>query len=266
MAQDSKISDGDCPTVVTTDEARRADMLPTPKEECGMSENRIEVLESEVRRWKWSRDVHIEQTAHYRRRLEQLESAMRGDPEVPEISPLSWLRSMIDECKARGPSADNDDPDAFWEMVREVEALHTNATAALEQSHPESKERGERVERRVEITAYPDETFVLPEIELRRDDYRKRKDDAYEERNRVVALLARMFPSGTKRTDIPGWDAEWHGCVYIDLPTGQVSWHYHDSQAHLFADLPPYKGEWDGHDTPEKYRRIEALKETRGVR
>ncbi len=90
-------------------------------------------------------------------------------------------------------------------------------------------------------------------------DLKAEKDSAYEERNQVVAALARLFPSGIKRTDIPGWDAEWHGCVYIDLPTGQCSWHYHDSQARLFDGLPPYEGEWDGHDTPEKYRRVAAL-------
>jgi hypothetical protein len=91
---------------------------------------------------------------------------------------------------------------------------------------------------------------------------RARKDAAYEERNKVVAALARLFPSGLKKTDIPGWDAEWHGAVYIDLPTGQVSWHFHDSQAHLFDGLPPYAGEWDGHDTPEKYARLAALSAT----
>lgn len=85
------------------------------------------------------------------------------------------------------------------------------------------------------------------------------KDVAYEERNRVVAAIASIYPAGTKRTNIEGWDPEWHGCVYIDLPAGQVSWHYHDDQAHLFANLPPYEGEWDGHDTPEKYRRLAAL-------
>jgi len=85
------------------------------------------------------------------------------------------------------------------------------------------------------------------------------KDSAYAERNQVVAALARLFPSGTARTAIEGWSDDWHGCVYIDLPTGQVSWHFHDSQAHLFADLPPYQGKWDGHDTPEKYRRLVAL-------
>lgn len=85
---------------------------------------------------------------------------------------------------------------------------------------------------------------------------RERKDGAYEERNRVVALLTSVFPSGVKKTAISGWDAEWHGCVYIDLPTGQASWHYHDSQAHLFSHLPPYQGEWDGHTTDVKYERV----------
>jgi hypothetical protein len=90
------------------------------------------------------------------------------------------------------------------------------------------------------------------------EQMRDRKDAAYTERNRVVTALARLFPSGTRRTDIPGWSEDWHGCVYIDLPTGQVSWHYHDSQAPLFADLPPYRGEWDGHTTELKYERLAA--------
>jgi hypothetical protein len=86
------------------------------------------------------------------------------------------------------------------------------------------------------------------------------KDGAYEERNMVVAALAKCFPSGTAKTAIEGWAPEWHNCVYIDLPTGQASWHYHDDHAPLFADLPPYKGKWDGHSTPAKYTRLAALK------
>jgi hypothetical protein len=90
-----------------------------------------------------------------------------------------------------------------------------------------------------------------------------RKDDAYLERNRCVALIARMalamgLNAGLARTAIEGWSDDWHGCVYVELPTGQTSWHFHDSQAHLFAGLPPYIGSWDGHDTPEKYRRVAA--------
>jgi hypothetical protein len=84
-------------------------------------------------------------------------------------------------------------------------------------------------------------------------------DEAYHERNQLVALLARLYPSGRKRTAIEGWDPEWNGCVYIDLPTGQASWHYHDREAELFADLPEYAGEWDGHTTEQKYQRVHDL-------
>jgi hypothetical protein len=41
----------------------------------------------------------------------------------------------------------------------------------------------------------------------------------------------------------------------IDTPEGQMSWHYHDEDAHLFAGLPPYEKPWDGHSTLEKYLR-----------
>lgn len=85
------------------------------------------------------------------------------------------------------------------------------------------------------------------------------KDGAYNERNQLVAALSRIYPSGLKQTDIPGWEPEWHGCVYIDTPAGQMSWHYHDRDAALFAGLPAYQGEWDGHSTDEKYARLAAL-------
>lgn len=81
----------------------------------------------------------------------------------------------------------------------------------------------------------------------------------YTERNRLVAALARLFPSGVARTSIPGWDITWEQCVYVDLPTGQVSWHFHDSEAYLFEGLPPYAKPWDGHSTEEKYNRLAAL-------
>lgn len=90
---------------------------------------------------------------------------------------------------------------------------------------------------------------------------RARKNAAYLERNRCVALIATMalindWRAGIAKTAIEGWDEEWHGCVYIDLPNGQVSWHYHDSHAHLFAHLPAYEGAWDGHTTEQKYERV----------
>lgn len=85
-------------------------------------------------------------------------------------------------------------------------------------------------------------------------------NSAYNERNQLVAALARHYPSGIRATAIPGWDPAWHGCVFIDTPAGQLSWHYHESEAHLFAGLPPYEKPWDGHSTPEKYARLRRLK------
>ena len=93
------------------------------------------------------------------------------------------------------------------------------------------------------------------------DAMRARKDAAYAERNKLVAALAHIFPAGVAKTAIEGWDAEWHNCVYIDTPVGQLSWHYHDSQAMAFMDLPPYPGKWDGHTTEEKYERLAKLGE-----
>lgn len=42
-------------------------------------------------------------------------------------------------------------------------------------------------------------------------------------------------------------EPEWP-MVYVELPTGQVSWH-----------MPQHDKSWDGHDTEEKYRRIEEF-------
>jgi len=81
-------------------------------------------------------------------------------------------------------------------------------------------------------------------------------DNAYEERNRVVALLASIFPSRRCKTHIDGWDPTWFNCVFIDLPTGQASWHYHDREAHLFAHVREADATWDGHTTAEKYERV----------
>jgi hypothetical protein len=85
-------------------------------------------------------------------------------------------------------------------------------------------------------------------------------DSAYRERNQVVAALAKCFPSVVTKTDIPGWDPAWHNCVYVTLPTGQASWHFHDNDAHLFRDIPRGEMKWDGHTTPEKYERLDKLK------
>lgn len=100
--------------------------------------------------------------------------------------------------------------------------------------------------------------------EAGRKDENEATDAAYKERNQLVALLSTCFPSGKAKTAIEGWDEAWHGCVYIDFPWGQASWHYHDSDAWMFEHLPQYNGTWDGHTTEQKYAAIAAAIRARG--
>jgi hypothetical protein len=81
------------------------------------------------------------------------------------------------------------------------------------------------------------------------------KNEAYHERNQVVAALTKLYPAGIK---VDPRDEEWP-VVLIDLPTGQVSWHFHASELDLVAHLGAYPGEWDGHDTGQKYARLASL-------
>ncbi len=82
------------------------------------------------------------------------------------------------------------------------------------------------------------------------------------DRNRLVALLASIFPSWQHKTKIDGWDPLWHDCVYIQTPEGQISFHYRADQAELFAHVPKKKTpKWDGHDTEEKWSRVRRLVE-----
>lgn len=81
--------------------------------------------------------------------------------------------------------------------------------------------------------------------------------DVYTERTHLVALLAQIYPSGWDYTDpeYPDWPI-----VYIDLPTGQVSWHISPEDWWVCANIPRRHGAiWDGHSTDEKYGRIRQL-------
>ena len=99
-------------------------------------------------------------------------------------------------------------------------------------------------------------------------DYRKERDAAYRERNQVVAALARAVVAAggrawlAKHKEDPTWDPEWTNIVFIEPAprgVGQMSWHLHDSDVALFAELEPGENTWDGHSTPEKYERLALL-------
>lgn len=79
--------------------------------------------------------------------------AVTGGPDTPpQISPLSWLKEAIDELHNRGPADDCDDPDAYHEMIREVEALHDRLTA-LAASPPSASQAGEHLYPRLAFKA-----------------------------------------------------------------------------------------------------------------
>lgn len=101
------------------------------------------------------------------------------------------------------------------------------------------------------------------------DELIEQRDQAYDERNRCVAGMARLaLDNGhaawlgrhatdpRESADNP-WDPEWMNIVFIRLPTGQLSWHIHDSDLPLFGFLRRDEtAVWDGHRTDEKYDRL----------
>lgn len=69
----------------------------------------------------------------------------------------------------------------------------------------------------------------------------------YATRNSAIYLALRQASQLGYYCGIgPGGDPAWP-VAFIDLPTGQISWH-----------LPGYLNGWDGHTTKEKYDRIDA--------
>ncbi len=80
--------------------------------------------------------------------------------------------------------------------------------------------------------------------------------DVYAERNRIAQALGKMAMKLGYNVGIKD-DKEDKDYVilYIDLPTGQVSWHI--PKRELIGKFPEYNGNWDGHDTKSKIERVE---------
>lgn len=101
------------------------------------------------------------------------------------------------------------------------------------------------------------------------DALKKQKDNAYWERNQLVAALSKLFPSFlTKHPETDKeWESDWRTIVVINLPSredfakgGQLTWHIHDSEIAMFDHLEYVNHfEWDGHTTEEKYRRLRKM-------
>ena len=82
---------------------------------------------------------------------------------------------------------------------------------------------------------------LLIRIEEADTDYSRRYPLVFEA---VAVALTLGYLAGIR---IDPNEPEWP-VAYIELPTGQVSWH-----------LPQHPVVWDGHDTEEKYRRCKEF-------
>ena len=105
------------------------------------------------------------------------------------------------------------------------------------------------------------------------------KNQAYWERNQLVAALSKIYPSWLEKhpKKDKNWDKEWRTIVFIEIPTTylankyvqggfmmydiyQLSWHLHDDDVSDFDHLEMRKGNsWDGHTSEEKYQRLRNL-------
>lgn len=142
-----------------------------------------------------------------------------------------------------------------WQLMRRVPAMADELRALLaDRSIRDAEHDGRR------LAASKGECAAL-EAEVQA--LRKQKDNAYAERDRLVCALSKLFPAHLARhpDSDKEWDDDWRWIVYVHLPTGQVSWHIHDSELPWFEHLPKGENVWDGHDTAEKYRRLEALRD-----
>lgn len=105
----------------------------------------------------------------------------------------------------------------------------------------------------------------VPELVATADAMEDFKNAAYAERNRLLAgFVALSIKLGFKvwraKHQDPDWEDDWRSIIFIDLPTGQVAWHIHDSELSMFELLPDGDNNWDGHDTEEKYQRVINLR------
>lgn len=92
---------------------------------------------------------------------------------------------------------------------------------------------------------------------------RSEKDQAYWERNQLVAYLSRKFEAWIEKhpeTD-ELWEKDWRNIIFISFPEGLFSWHIHDSELQYFDHLNFREGNsWDGSTTEQKYEKLRTRK------
>lgn len=95
-----------------------------------------------------------------------------------------------------------------------------------------------------------------------KDETKEQIDEVYTEKSRLIALLSKIFPSKIGLHDDDDCKNDWKHVICINLPSGQISFHIHDSELRFFKhlEIDPFV-KWDRLDTSEKYRRIDEIKQ-----
>jgi hypothetical protein len=121
------------------------------------------------------------------------------------------------------------------------------------------KKRAKAAERGFEIQHLDEITDTVA-------DLHQRITSVYRERDRLVAALAKIFPSHLRRD--PGEEVGFQTTVCIHLPAGQATWHLADDELVFFDFLTAYDlknqavydtCQYDGHTTQAKYERLSAI-------
>ena len=164
-----------------------------------------------------------------------------------ERPPFDWHRPI-------GPSEAQKARDAERMSQLAVEAMKRQVKAMLTDPTPATPDEADLLETAWGIIAnagggdWTTQTYEWASAAARwRSDYfayldSRQQGDAvagvYRERARLVAALARLYPASLERAD-PSPGFEW--VVYVDLPTGQASWHVSDDDLDLFDGGPPLR-------------------------
>src|ERR1700676_4276282 len=109
-------------------------------------------------------------------------------------------------------------------MVPAVTALYENKVAKLEERIRVREAQVAKDTKRLEARA-GGELAYLDRAEKVERELEAQKDEAYRERDQLVAALSKLFPSSLERhpEEDATWDADWRWIVFFDLPTGQAT-------------------------------------------
>lgn len=89
--------------------------------------------------------------------------------------------------------------------------------------------------------------------------FREERDKAYRERDQLVAVLTKLWPSHLSLDPHSDDEDEFRYVVCVHTPMGQATWHIHESELPLFEHLYEAPDHWDGHTTDEKYERLAKM-------